>query len=180
MRLFTAIELPDVILEETEKLTLGLPGVRWTEPHTRHITVKFIGDTETAQADRITEMLGTVDCTGLLPFRLSLKSVGVFRSNSGLILWAGVSESPALTELYKKTEAVLSAAGIKKEKRSYHPHVTLARVKSLSEARLHTWLENYRNFTGSEFTAEQFVLFSSILRPDGAVHTPIAEFPEIQ
>lgn len=43
-------------------------------------------------------------------------------------MWLGVSASPALVALERDLDDVCASLGVAREERSFHPHVTLARI----------------------------------------------------
>ena len=66
--------------------------------------------------------------------------------------------------------------GLPAEKRTYHPHLTVARVKepAAGEA-LGPYLERERAFDPGSFTVAGVTLFSSELTPRGAIYTRLQE-----
>jgi 2'-5' RNA ligase len=64
-----------------------------------------------------------------------------------------------------------------KEKRKYHPHLTLGRVKGPQN--LQTVMETLSQYKEAEFgkmTVNKMTLFKSTLKPTGAEYTIISEF----
>ena len=88
MRLFVAIELPDVIKDGLARLTGGLHGAKWADPDQMHLTLRFIGDVDAPQADDIAAALGEVRASA---FSAALVGLGEFSSRGRVqTLWAGV------------------------------------------------------------------------------------------
>ena len=56
-RLFTAIEVPSEVGDWLSLMRGGLPGARWIEPESYHLTLSFIGDIDDAAARDIAEAL---------------------------------------------------------------------------------------------------------------------------
>ena len=67
-------------------------------------------------------------------------------------------------------DAALEPLGFEPENRAWHGHVTLGRFRTPKRVRK-ALLDPDHVFGG--FRAEEVILFSSELRPDGAVHTPV-------
>ena len=176
MRLFLAIPLPPEITERIETICRGLPDVRWVPAEQMHITLRFLGDDLTeAHLEDVIETLNDVVCDS---FDLQLGGVGRFlHPRAPQVLWLGVNEQPALLELHRRIESRLRVLGYAGEKRAYTPHITLARLKGVSDHRVLQYLELYDGFVAGSCSVTEFVLFSSVLRPGGAQHTCEAVFP---
>jgi 2'-5' RNA ligase len=76
IRSFIAVALPveiSAIIAGMEKQLMSRAGapVKWVEPHTLHLTLKFLGDVETGKIDAISEAVrGAV--AGINPFSIDL------------------------------------------------------------------------------------------------------------
>jgi 2'-5' RNA ligase len=62
------------------------------------------------------------------------------------------------------------------EKRPFHPHLTLARIKDPRVTGVSEFLTRYQNFSLEEFVVENFHLYSSKLNPKGAIYTKVKTF----
>jgi len=164
----------------TGRLRPELPEASWTRPESWHLTLRFLGE---LSRDRLASFGSAVGyaagrlaaaklvASGPLVFPprgpARVLSVG-FEANAGaeaLAARAGAAESAA------------QAAGLAPERRPFHPHVTLARLRRVWPAEA---LERFRStakaWTFPVWTARSCVLYESRLRPEGAVHSPIAEW----
>ncbi len=93
MRLFVALSLPETVRDRLALLCQGLPSARWVAPENLHLTLRFIGEVDHAQADDIHDELARVDCEA---FALSLAGLDTFGEGRKLRqLWAGVDSDPA-------------------------------------------------------------------------------------
>jgi RNA 2',3'-cyclic 3'-phosphodiesterase len=159
MRLFVALALPESIRWQLRLLSGGLPGVRWVEPESFHITLRFIG-----------EVNGGIRAPS---FNISLAGIGHFGSGSKLrSLWVGVDKQPALFHLHDKIESAIVRAGLSPDGQKYQPHVTLARSKGEATPKLGEYLVHNNLFRTPPFEATHFTLFSSFLSHSGAIYTP--------
>lgn len=133
MRLFTAITLPDFVRKELAVIQPRHPNIHLTPESQMHLTLRFIGDADKPKTRRIIQALSHVSFP---PFDLEIAGTGIFpRPREPVILWAGVRYHPVLTELYDFLQEELYRAGVPAEKRSYHPHVTLGRIRIPPELR---------------------------------------------
>lgn len=173
-RLFVAIDLPDDIRAQLAMISAGLPGVRWVPPENMHLTLRFIGDVDGATARDVADELEGIDCES---FDLQLASVGTFDNGRQVrVLWAGVRNCPALNRLQRKIEGRLQAVGAQDKRRTFRPHITLARPKNLSLSAAQPFLANNAGFESRAFKVSDFVLYQSWRSASGAVYRAEAEY----
>ena len=167
MRLFVALALPDTIRWQLRLLSGGLPGVRWVEPESFHLTLRFIGEVDGGQFHDIDAGLAGIRAP---QFNVSLAGIGHFGSGSKLrSLWVGVDKQPALYHLHDKIESAVVRAGLPPDGQKYQPHVTLARSKGEATPKLGEYLVNNNLFRTPPFEVTHFTLFSSYLSHSGAI-----------
>jgi 2'-5' RNA ligase len=104
--------------------TQNLPAdVRWQHRADLHLTLHFLGDVDAALVDDLRH-LG--DDVGLSRFTIMLDEIGYWPRPQ--VLWAGPTLAPGeLVALYRRLEPGLQALGLETERRTYRPHLTLAR-----------------------------------------------------
>ena len=174
-RLFLGLALPGHIRARLAGLCGGVSGARWVAPENLHLSLRFIGEVEQETAHEITAHVSRIRQA---PFDLTLKGVGHFGSLRRMrSLWVGVDSSPPLRTLQEKIETSLQRAGLAPEGRNFTPHITLARFKSGTRARLGDYLSGNALITAGPFTVDGFVLFSSRLGSGGATYTIEEVFP---
>lgn len=174
-RLFVALELPEIVVGALERHQNGLPGARWIDPENFHLTLRFIGEVDPSQAEDIHDALSLVRAQG---FTLRLSHFGAFGSGGRpRSLWVGVQKSEPLNRLKARIDHVLRSVGVAPDRRKYSPHVTLARLKGVSEPRLAAFVGARAIETDLAFPVNRFVLFSSFLASGGAIYTPMADYP---
>lgn len=158
-RLFTGIEIPAEQREEIARIKLPLPGGgRWTEPDDLHLTLRFVGDIEKAQAEEFADRLESID---LDAFELRLSQLGVFGGNEPRSIWAGVEDSTALEALARANDRAARAAGLPADTRPFKAHITLARLKFATADEVARVLQRIGAFRTKPFIVSRFVLFSS-------------------
>jgi 2'-5' RNA ligase len=175
MRLFVALDLPHIVRQRLADLAIGLQGARWVPPENYHITLRFIGETQSHKAEEIDLALATLRGRS---FSLSLAGVGTLEKGGRVnALWAGVERNPALEHLQGKIETALQRAGLARERRRFAPHVTLARLDNAPEAKLAAWVQAHNLFRSEPVVVGHFTLFSSRLGKEQSVYTPEVEYP---
>jgi RNA 2',3'-cyclic 3'-phosphodiesterase len=102
-----------------------------------------------------------------------LSGVGQFGDR---MLWAGIEKNPALQHLRDKVESALVRLGLEPESRRYAPHVTLARLKGASEARLQAYIQEHALFRAAPFAVNRFSLIASYLTKSGAIYEDQADY----
>lgn len=149
-------------------------GISWVNPASIHLTLKFIGELPEDKADRACEMLVEA-AKGIKPFTVTVEGIGAFPTlKAPRVIWARVREDTPLMTLAANIEERLAGAGIEKDERPFHPHLTLCRIKSPSEGReLSRLIEGQKPQIMMDFPVRSFVLFRSELRAGGAIHTPL-------
>jgi RNA 2',3'-cyclic 3'-phosphodiesterase len=135
IRSFIAIELPGEIKLALARLQNQLKSggggqVKWVDPESIHLTLKFLGNINTELTGRITAALEEA-CRGVHPFALEISGPGVFPNARRVrVVWVGLTgETERLGQLQKRIDAGLAPLGFKAEVRSFTPHLTLARVR---------------------------------------------------
>ena len=175
MRLFVAIDLPDTVKDRLTALQTDIPTARWVNRNQMHLTLFFIGDTD--QIGTIKTALADVQTKA---FPLTLAGVGRFpkrRREPPRVLWVGVNAEPALQDLHRQVTAALVSVGFKPEARPFSAHITLARLKTRDPLdQVDQFLDDHRALQIPPFSVSEFVLFSSILSPQGARYRREAVF----
>ena len=169
-RLFIAISLPDPVRDQLSNLAERIHGLAWTRPEQLHVTLRFLGDVAAEQIDPLITRLASVHVE---PFLLPLEGLGTFPPNRPpRVVWIGVGTGhPRLFQLRQRIDDAVLAAHVDLDVRTFHPHVTLARCSESVSPALGHWLHKHRDFAASPVRVDAFDLYSSVLRPTGAVHT---------
>jgi 2'-5' RNA ligase len=90
------------------------------------------------------------------------------------VLWAGIAAGgEGLSAVESEVSARLAACGIGREDRSYHPHVTLARVREPAGLRSAALFESLAERRFGTTRVETITLFQSRTSPKGAVYRPL-------
>jgi 2'-5' RNA ligase len=173
MRLFTALALPDEIARPLLLMQAGVPGARWQKREQLHLTLRFIGEVDGAEANAIDDALAAITAPS---FTLELKGVGSFGSRIPRDLWAGTAPNEALVHLNRKIESALQRIGLEPEPRKFTPHVTLARLKSSPRGAVMDYLTDHALYASAPFPVTAFSLYSSKLTSDGSIYRVEKEY----
>ena len=183
MRSFIAIELPDdlkVKLTQLEaQLKSGEPsGVRWVDPNSIHLTLKFLGDITMGRIGEITMAMEKA-ARAVSPFHLDVKNLGVFPNLKRVqVVWVGMSgEVAQLEHLQRSIESNLACLGFAPERRPFMAHLTLVRLgrqTSLDERQRFGQLIAGTRFEAGTIKVDAISLMQSELTRAGAVHSQIS------
>lgn len=174
-RLFTGLEIPRDIASRLMALRGGLQGARWMDPDNYHITLRFIGDIDSATARDVFSILGDGRQHG--PITVTLDEISSFGGDKPRTLYARVIPTPALCELQAEQERLIRRIGIAAEARRFVPHVTLARLRDTHAGSVADYIATCGHFPKLTFTARRFVLFSSRDSVGGGPYVVEAAYP---
>jgi RNA 2',3'-cyclic 3'-phosphodiesterase len=180
MRAFLAVELPPAVRETVSRglaeLRRRIPAARWVRPESVHVTLRFLGEREPALLDALGDRVAG-ELAALAPATVALGGGGFFpHARRPRVAWLGGS-APALADWAAAIERCAVAVGVEPEERPFSLHLTLARLeRPWGAGDVETFTVLVKKWQLPEFTAREAVLFSSELRPSGAVHTPLRRF----
>lgn len=176
-RAFVAVEVPgsirDALAEEQRRLGEHLQ-VSWTRPDSMHLTLHFLDQIGWDQARRIAAALQVL-ALERPAFEVRCAGLGVFPSvRKARVLWAGVEDAEPLIELQRAMRTPLRRCGVNPERRKYHPHLTIARVRRPMGRQSLSFLDHRLQDMVSEYgtiPVEQIHLFRSEILPTSARYT---------
>ncbi len=140
MRVFVGVDVGDAVRREVARVVATLTGkleavktppkVAWVKPAALHVTVRFIGEVEPPEVERLQElMMAPIEVP---PFELVWRGIGTFPSaKNPRALWLGVtSGAAALAQVEAEVSRRLSGVhAVELDDRALLPHLTLGRVK---------------------------------------------------
>lgn len=181
MRTFIAINLDQEIKEKLYFLLLELKrisqGIKWVKKEAMHLTLKFLGEIKEEKTKEIEATLKTLS-QKYSPFPLSLQGTGTFPpgKKSPRVIWVGIEENQSLMSFQADLEDELEKLGFVKEKRPFHPHLTLGRIKFPSHlGGVLSQLEREKETHFGEMVVHKITFFQSILKPTGAEYKLLSE-----
>ena len=182
VRCFVCAPLGDEARRSLDVYVAGLrncaPSIRWVSVATLHVTLKFCGEipaeTVTTLSDKYADALRNVR-----PFRLSLEGLGCFPDlRRPTVLWIGIREGlEELVSLYDRVERACVSSGLPPEKRSFSPHLTLARIKNPKDM-TPALSERIRGGAAPGFFTGvgEAIFMKSRLTPGGPIYSPIRRY----
>ncbi len=175
MRLFVGVEVDPIvkryIYEIAQNIRYRSGNIRasWVNEDNYHITLQFIGEVPDESISFIDDKLSQIK---FKPFSLTLDSLGVF-GYPPKVLWIGIKPNHQLDTLASSVNDLL-----KGDIKRFHPHITLARIKSRVNSSFFDVVENFA-VRPIDWEVNRFVLFQSKLTPRGSIYTPIKIYPSI-
>jgi 2'-5' RNA ligase len=135
-RVFCAIELPTSLREKLaqhiRRLRRAVPQVRasWSRPDNIHLTVKFLGEIHKSQVPKVSKAV-ELAAQNFSAFDIVAERTGVFPTTGPPhVVWIGATDlAGKLARLHNRVEDECAAADFPKDKRRFHPHLTLARLR---------------------------------------------------
>ncbi len=184
IRSFIAIELPDELKLELTQLEARLksdkqPWVKWVDPYSIHLTLKFLGDVTTNRIDEITGAMEKA-VAGMLPFHLKVQDLGVFPNLKRVqVAWVGISgDLDKVGQLQQRIESNLVPLGFAPESRPFTPHLTLARLRNWASPderqRFGQLIASTRFESAYAIEVDAISLMRSQLTREGAIYSRIS------
>jgi len=181
MRAFLGVGLPAGVREAVASEIAQVRGlhapVAWMAPENLHITLNFLGEISQERVPLIERSMRVV-ASGFAPFSLTAEGGGAFPgTRNPRVLWVGFLEPLELVrQLQQNMVDALSGAGIPREDRPFHPHITVGRTRGALPP---AWGERFvQALSGKGFgvvPVSSFTLYESRLGPGGAVYTPVCD-----
>lgn len=173
VRCFLAIELPDGIRDYLYNLIIQLKKelkekriktkINWVAKKNLHLTLKFFGDVNERE---IKDIRGTIKGVKAERLNLSLDGFGVFPQEDYIrVLWIGLEPEEKIIKLQQHLDETLLSLFPKEQR--FSSHLTLGRVKFLSDKKAFLRLLKGFEIKRLEFEIDGFCLFESELTKDG-------------
>jgi 2'-5' RNA ligase len=182
MRLFFAVDFTDSVKDAITKAIGDIPIVRppwrWVSESNLHMTLKFLGEMPEEQAGPL-GACAEAACRDVAPFSIHLGSLGGFPnlSRPRVLFYRVEKGADSLVELARRLDETLSERlGIRREKRPFRPHATIARIKGGVTPEIVKALNGAPPLDGVEQSVDRLCLIQSQLHPKGAKYHHLKEF----
>ncbi len=183
IRVFIAVPISEelrTVLEAIQRRLREAGGpVGWVRPDLFHITLRFLGDIDEGKVAGLSAMLDEA-ASSIPPGNVECVGIGTFGTRYGpSVIWAGCSDPDGtLGRLFEAVESGLDGLGFPEERRVFHPHITLGRVRRRRGAPrelvpLTSAIDSHRSAALGGFRAEAILLVQSRLSPGGAIYTTL-------
>lgn len=181
-RVFCAVDLSAPVRQRLAqhithlRKTVPQSGASWSRESNIHLTLKFFGDTERSRISDLTEATSRA-AKEMAPFKIVVEQTGAFpRVGAPRVLWIGVTdESGELSVLKQHLEDECAKLGFVREERSFHPHLTIARLHMPRGGRALASAHKKTLFEPAEVVVSELWVFRSELSSSGAKYTVISQ-----
>lgn len=145
---------------------------RLSPAHNFHLTLKFLGEIPPEKVEVVKQCLSKIE---FKKFSATVNGLGVFPSESYVwVVWAGLEPEEGFIDLQRKIDHALENEF--PHDKNFRPHLTLARVKSISDKALFAEHLKSMKIAPVAFPVDNFKLKKSTLSPKGAVYEDIAVY----
>lgn len=172
MRCFLALDLADSVRTtlagvQREIKLLGL-AANYPLPDQLHVTLSFFGELSANEVRQKADALASFSSAS---FPAVVQGLGCFPSAERIrVIWAGFAQGHADIERLQ----VQVAEELGKGDERFHPHVTLARVKSVKDRPgVQAFLSAHEKTSYGSFVAERLTLYESRMTPMGPQYVPL-------
>jgi RNA 2',3'-cyclic 3'-phosphodiesterase len=147
--------------------------IRWMSPASYHLTIKYLGWTREEAIPAVRDRLASA-AAGTPRLTLEIARLGAFPSRErASVVWAGVSEpSGALEQLAARVEATCVELGFRAERRGFHPHITMGRLRDPRAIQDVLLPLSEQMFGRSKI--DVMTLFESETKPSGSVYSEVS------
>ncbi|MGI5939517.1 MAG: RNA 2',3'-cyclic phosphodiesterase [Thermoleophilia bacterium] len=172
-RLFVAVPLPEDLLplvRDAQAALPALPGLRLSRADQLHVTLAFIGQVDETKAQAARAVVtglsqSLVAGAGMITGFLFLPSA----TKARVVTLAVRDDEGAFATLFESVMNGLEGAGVmKREKRPFRPHLTIARLRIPGPVRPKLDCDE------APFSIESVCLYKSELKRDGAIYSVLA------
>ncbi len=181
MRVFLALGVSDAVAQALRELQGQMRAtdadVAWVRPEGLHLTLKFLGEVEPQMLPEIHAAVATVALRHA-PMALHVESIGGFPNlRRPRVLWAGV-QAAGIASLAQQLDDALSTVGFAAARETFHPHITLGRVRSFKRwDTLEAILSTHAAHHFGTCEAPHIGIFQSTLQAGGSVYSLLYEAP---
>ncbi|MHA1304639.1 MAG: RNA 2',3'-cyclic phosphodiesterase [Candidatus Heimdallarchaeaceae archaeon] len=167
---FKEAEIKEKIILIQEQLQATGAMLRYVNPNQIHLTLEFLGELNEDQIEQVKEILSSITFQS---FPLELKNLFVLPNDKYVrVISVDVKgDVDKLLKIQSELRTKLKAKGFKVDKRSYTPHLTIARVKSSkNKAELLEFIRRNKHFIFGKSCVTSVHLKESKLSPHGPIY----------
>jgi len=138
MRTFVAVNVSSGTTKAAQRMMRQIDeteiGAKCVRTSSMHIALKFLGEVQIEETPEICKAVGRA-AQGMLSFMIECGGLDAFPERSRpRTVWMGVQTGvTALRQLQQRVDDETRHIGYHGETRQFHPHLTLARIRSTAE-----------------------------------------------
>ena len=175
-RLFIALNLPPetkkVINNFTSSIRSKTPDIRWISSQGLHITLHFLGELSQEEEKEVEKSLQSLD-NQFKEIEFETGRVGAFPNKDNprvIYLECKQINGNSVEKLQKLVGINLVKAGIKVDRRKWHPHITIGRLRRPVKLNFDFEIEKIK------FKMKSFKIMEAHLKPSGAEYSEVAKY----
>jgi len=163
-RLFVAVVPPSQVVDDVDAFTeprrLTDSPLRWTPPHSWHLTLAFMASVLDYQMDELSERLEHA-AARQHPFEVRVERAGAFPNPAeARVLWVGIGgDTEPLVHLSAAARSAAVKAGIEVDGARFRPHLTLARINPPTNVT--RWLRVFDGYRSPSWRVDELALIES-------------------
>jgi RNA 2',3'-cyclic 3'-phosphodiesterase len=168
-------EVLDAVAAAVERARSARVGLRWEQRDRYHLTLQFLGPVANL-APVVDGLAAAAEARDAFPVRLG--GAGAFpKPGRARVVWMGAAVGgPDLVSLAGAVAAGLRPAGYEPDRKEFHPHLTLARLKVPDDV-TEVLAAIGPEAVADRFTVDEVVLYQSRLSSKGPTYTVLERFP---
>lgn len=182
MRTFLAVAVSGAVGMEAHNLISDLARtrakVKWVDPRNLHLTLKFFGDVDDDDVSKICTAVQQA-VASQSTFHGQCQGVGAFPHVSRpRTIWVGMGRgNEQMIQLQQALDGAVATLGFPGERRSFHPHLTIGRVRGGRDLdKLSALLRQQADRVLGPLSVSTVTFFASQLHPTGPRYTVLARF----
>ncbi len=191
-RLFIAIKYQPntdflVFFDKIKKNLNPYASIKWVEPYNLHLTIIFLGNTDTLVIPFVNNALQSVEkeCSS---FMLKIGNLSTFKhQQQPTVVWMGIIPSIAVNKLYNLTLHYLEqefqkiipkiTSPLLEKNKNFNPHLTLGRIKYVRNLKsVNDFIRSHEHAFHTFWDVSYISLYESILSPGGPLYKVVSSF----
>jgi RNA 2',3'-cyclic 3'-phosphodiesterase len=181
IRSFLALDLPGQVTDFLENVSNQLKqsraDVKWVNPKSIHLTIKFLGNIKRPTIHEIETTVKPI-FSSYTPIQLKVSNIAVSPNpRQPRVIWAGIEDpTGCIIRMVPIIEDAFFKMGFAKEKRPFTPHLTLGRTRSAEGRERLINIMSGLTCDSPVFTIDRAILFQSVLNAAGANYSALSVF----
>jgi 2'-5' RNA ligase len=184
IRTFIAVDTSPAVrrraVDLQAKLRESQVNATWTDAENMHVTMQFLGDVDDTLIPEVCKRVASA-AAPFVPFYIDFSQVGAFPAvDRPRTVWIGVDHgAQELVALQFAIQESLVEMRFPRERRTFKPHLTLARVREggRRQSRLAELLAHYRDFKAESCDVSEVLIFASYLDRTGPSYQIMGRAP---